>query len=244
MKTSARRLGEEVVEPSSAVVFEHLMLGDIAYDIQQGDALKLHEIVHPRPYTLAIVDIPYGFSRSGCLHEDNVAWGVEEVTKLVQSFKVVTTAKLWRIIILHSIDQYVAVKTVLMAECNGGIQSCVWTKDNVKNVVGARLNNNFECFAIGFFSEDGSGTGLAAALALGRPCVAIELDARQSVVLRSRVLKLTDDLTRENEIKGVGDDGDDEEEDIEDCRDGGATEDVDGDSTPDPETGTAGVFSQ
>ncbi|CAM6107087.1 unnamed protein product [Calypogeia fissa] len=34
VKTSARRLGEEVVEPSSAVVFEHPMLGDIAYDIQ------------------------------------------------------------------------------------------------------------------------------------------------------------------------------------------------------------------
>ncbi|CAM6107089.1 unnamed protein product [Calypogeia fissa] len=136
------------------------------------------------------------------------------------------------------------MKTVLMAECNGGIQSCVWTKDNVKNVGGARLNSNFECFTIGFFFEDGSGTRLAAALALGRPCVAIELDARQSVVLRSRVLKLIDDLTGENEIKGEGDDGDDKEEDIEDHGDGGATKGVDGDNTPVPEIGTAGVFSQ
>lgn len=182
----------------------------------------------------------------------------------------------------------------------------------MKNAGGARLNNNFECFTIGFFCEDGkrsmehfnfgpeecrnnvvtfsgvtvklkhhgdnkvvniyqkprrlldwmvnhfshvgdwvldlcsgSGTGLAAALALGRPCVAIEIDPRQSAVLRSRVLKLTDDLTGESEIKGVsGDASDDEEEDIEDGRDGGATEGVDGDNTSVLETGTAGVFTQ
>ncbi|CAM6086852.1 unnamed protein product [Calypogeia fissa] len=48
MKTSAARLGEEIIEPTTAIVFEHPVFGDIAYDIQQGDALKLHEIVHPR----------------------------------------------------------------------------------------------------------------------------------------------------------------------------------------------------
>ncbi|CAM6129466.1 unnamed protein product [Calypogeia fissa] len=270
MKTSALRLGEIVPETISAVVFEHPVLGDIPFDIQQGDALKLHELVRPRPYTLVLADIPYEFSRSGCLHEDNVAWGVEEVTKLVQSFKVVTIAKLWRVIILHNIDQYDAVKIVLNAKCNGGLQSCVWIKDNVKNARGARLKSNFECFTIGFFSQDGkrsmehfnfgpdecrnnvvtffgvttklkhhgdnkviniyqkprrlldwmvnhfshvgdwvldlcsgSGTGLAASLSLSKPCVVVELDARQSAVLRSRVLKLTDDLTRERERSGV-----------------------------------------
>ncbi len=126
MKSSPMCLGETVLETVSAVLFEHPVLGDIPYDIQQGDALRLHELVRPRPYTLVLADIPYGFAKSGCLHEDNVAWGAEEVTKLVQSFKVVTTAKLWRIIILHSIDQYDVVKRVLNAECNGGIQSCVW----------------------------------------------------------------------------------------------------------------------
>ncbi|CAM6104491.1 unnamed protein product [Calypogeia fissa] len=87
-----------------------------------------------------------------------------------------------------------------------------------------------------------SGSGLVVALALRRPCVAIDLDAGQSAVLRSRVLKLTDDLTRESEIRGVGDGvGDDEEEDIEDGGDGGATDGVDGDNTSVPETDTAGT---
>jgi hypothetical protein len=176
------------------------------------------------------------------------------------------------------------------------------TKDNVKNAGGARLNSNFECFTIGFFSKDGkrsmehfnfgpeecknnvvtfpgvtiklkhhgdnkvvniyqkprklldwminhfshvgdwvldlcsgSGTGLASALALGRPCVAVEKDGRQTLVLRSRVLKLVDDLMGEGEIKGnTGDASDDEEEDIEDRGDGGATEGVDGDNTSVP----------
>ncbi|CAM6101212.1 unnamed protein product [Calypogeia fissa] len=73
MRTSAKRLGEKITENISAVVLEHPVYGDIAYDIQDGDALKLHEIVHPRPYTLALADIPYGFARSGCLHGDNIA---------------------------------------------------------------------------------------------------------------------------------------------------------------------------
>lgn len=83
-------------------------------------------MVPSRAYTLALVDIPYGFALAGCLHEDIVGWGIQEITKMVQSFKVATNAKLWRIIIHHSIDQYDVVKTVLKAECNGGFQNCVW----------------------------------------------------------------------------------------------------------------------
>ncbi|CAM6108143.1 unnamed protein product [Calypogeia fissa] len=104
METSARRLGEEVIETSSVlVVFEYPMFGDIAYDIQHGDSLKLHEIVRPRPYTLALADIPMGFL--GMDVSIKTMWlGV--LKKLPNcAVKVVATAKLWRIIILHSIDQ-------------------------------------------------------------------------------------------------------------------------------------------
>ena len=134
-------------------------------------------------------------------------------------------------------------------------------KENVKNAGGARLNNNFECFTIGFHSADGvrsldhfnfradesrnnvvifpavvsklkhsgdskavnvyqkprdllnwmvshfsvpgdwvmdlcsgSGTGLVSSLSLGRHCVAVEVDARQSDVLKGRVLSLDEYL--------------------------------------------------
>lgn len=61
----------------------------------------------------------------------------------------------------------------------------------------------------------GSGTGLASSLALGRHCVAIEIDKRQSSVLRGRVLNLVDDLVGEGETKGVMDDEEILEEDTD-----------------------------
>lgn len=44
----------------------------------------------------------------------------------------------------------------------------------------------------------GSGTGLASCLALGRHCVAMEIDERQSYVLKGRILNLGDNI-EENE---------------------------------------------
>lgn len=53
----------------------------------------------------------------------------------------------------------------------------------------------------------GSGTGLASALALGRHCVAVEIDARQASVLKGRVLQLDVNLAGDNnEDLGQGDD--------------------------------------
>lgn len=123
MKTSSRQTQEGELHPNA---FEHPEFGDVHYDIFTHDAQRLHEVVPCRAYTLALADIPYGFALPGCLHEDNIGWGLDEITKMVQSFKVATNAKLWRIIIHHSLDQYEAIKAVLKAECNGGSQNCVW----------------------------------------------------------------------------------------------------------------------
>ena len=106
--------------------YEHPRFGDILYEIHGKDAKMLHEYCPKRDYTLVLADIPYGFNITGCLHDDSVAWGETELSLMVRAFKVVTTARLWRIIIVHSIDQYAAVKTVLEAECNGGTQNCIW----------------------------------------------------------------------------------------------------------------------
>jgi hypothetical protein len=123
MKSSSKQTQGSELCPNA---FEHPEFGDVHYDILTHDVQILHEKLPARAYTLALADIPYGFAVSGCLHDDNVAWGVEEISKMVQSFKVASIAKLWRIIIHHSIDQYEAVKTVLKAECNGGFQNCMW----------------------------------------------------------------------------------------------------------------------
>lgn len=106
--------------------FEHPTHGDILYEVHSKDARVLHEYLPKRDYTLVVADIPYGFDLPGCLHDDSVAWGQPEIASMVRAFKVVTIAKLWRVIIIHSIEQYAAVKAVLEAECNGGIQSGAW----------------------------------------------------------------------------------------------------------------------
>lgn len=55
----------------------------------------------------------------------------------------------------------------------------------------------------------GSGTGLASALALGRNCVSVEIDARQASVLKGRVLHLDVNLAGDNSDDLLH--GDDEE---------------------------------
>ena len=106
--------------------FEHPKFGDILYEIHCKDARLLHDYIPKRDYSLVLADIPYGFNIPGCLHDDTVAWGHAEVASMVRAFKVVTTARLWRIILVHSLDQFGPVKSVLEQECNGGMQACVW----------------------------------------------------------------------------------------------------------------------
>lgn len=50
----------------------------------------------------------------------------------------------------------------------------------------------------------GSGTGLVSALSLGRHCVAVEQDARQSDVLKGRVLTLDEYLEGEGDVAQEG----------------------------------------
>lgn len=123
MKSSTRQTLEDDLHPNAV---EHLEFGDVYYDIFNHDAQVVHKVVPMRPYTLALANIPYGFGMVGCLLEDAIPWGMNEITKMVQSFKIVTNGKLWRIIVHHSLDQYEAIKILLKTECNGGFQNCVW----------------------------------------------------------------------------------------------------------------------
>lgn len=126
MKLANNALSDAIPDALRCIVFEHPDHGDVFYEIHNQDALKLHDFVAKRAYTLAIADIPYGMGLPSCLHEDTVPWLENEIKTLVQSFKIVTTARLWRIVIMHSIDQVHVVNKVLRELCNGGIQSCSW----------------------------------------------------------------------------------------------------------------------
>jgi hypothetical protein len=116
----------EVPDALKCLVFEHPFHGDVYYEIHQKDAKLLHEFVCKRPYTLALVDIPYGFNLPECLHEDSVPWGATDLSAMIQSFKIVTTARIWRIVVMHSCQQLGMVDAVLKQECNAGLQTCCW----------------------------------------------------------------------------------------------------------------------
>ncbi len=94
MKNSIRPalLGSE--EDILTVAFEHPIHGDVGYEIILGDVSQVHSLVQIRSYTLGLIDIPYGFDRPRCLHDDEKGWGKEEISKFLQSFKHCTTAKL------------------------------------------------------------------------------------------------------------------------------------------------------
>src|SRR5450759_2694410 len=81
--------------------FEHPTHGDILYEIHAKDAKVPHEYMPKQDYNLVLADIPYGFDVPGCLHDDSVAWGQGKIANMLRAFKVVTTARLWRVIIIH-----------------------------------------------------------------------------------------------------------------------------------------------
>ena len=117
---------DEIPDQLKCLTFEHPDHGDTFYEIYEKDALKLHDFVTKRPYSLLLADIPYGFNHATCLHEDSVPWSAVHIQALLQSFKIVTTSRLWRVIIIHSVQQAGEVHQALAKECNGGVQSCSW----------------------------------------------------------------------------------------------------------------------
>lgn len=108
------------------LTFEHNTLGPVYYSLMNKDVLELHHYVQKKDYTLCVIDIPYGFDMAQCLHNDKVQWGTSQHKAVLQAFKVVSTARLWRIVVHHSMDQYTDVAKVLTEECSGGIQNCMW----------------------------------------------------------------------------------------------------------------------
>ncbi|CAM6090811.1 unnamed protein product [Calypogeia fissa] len=138
--------------------FQYPELGPILYEYFQKDATKLHEYVVKRPYSLAVADIP---SAIGALAGDVLtkSWGVDHITSMVQSFKVTCSSRIWRFVIIHTLDQRDAVLKVFSSECNGGVEECIWYKPNVQSHGPMDLSSNFQMMTIGFHKVGACGNG-------------------------------------------------------------------------------------
>lgn len=126
MVMSSEKVSQVEEADRNCSIFEHPKFGDIMYQTFTKDVRELHDYMPRRPYTLILADIPYGFDMAGCLHNDKVCWGESELGTMIRAAKVVTNARAWRVIIIHSTPQIPVVKKVLEQECNSGIQECIW----------------------------------------------------------------------------------------------------------------------
>ncbi len=123
------------------------------YEIIKGDARALEMLVKPRPYTLCLMDIPYGFAKGNCEHNDDTPFTKPELVQVIKKFKEVTTAPIWRIVIIHSDSQASWVREVLEEE-NCSVVPGIWYKKNCFNSGGPRLNFQYEPWTIGLGGKD------------------------------------------------------------------------------------------
>jgi hypothetical protein len=125
------------------------------YTVAVGDVRMLDEILKPQEYTLAVADIPYGFNAPGSEFDDT-PFEEQDILDMVNSFKKVTTASMWRFVIIHSLQQAHAVMQSLSKVCNAGIEAGIWEKPNINGCpAGNRLAWGFENWTIGYFSTTG-----------------------------------------------------------------------------------------
>jgi hypothetical protein len=107
------------------VCFEHPRFENIKYHIFNKDVRNLPEYMRTRDYTMILADIPYRLQTKGYEHDD-VVWGEQELGDMMQAAKFVTTAKEFRFIIIHSVEQYYIVKKVLDKKTNARYSNGCW----------------------------------------------------------------------------------------------------------------------
>ena len=127
--------------------------GDVFdYTVGVGDVRMLRDILSPQHYSLAVVDIPYGFNAPGS-EFNNVPFLEQDIVDMVRSFAQVTTSTIWRFVIIHSLQQVNCVMAALGKVCNAGIEAGIWEKPNINGCpAGNRLAWGFENWTIGYFS--------------------------------------------------------------------------------------------
>ena len=121
VKKRRERLPDRVDDLASQFTFTHPDHGTLSYDVCNGDAKDLLNVttLKRRPYTLLIADIPFGFDMCKT-HDDKYAWQKHDVLEMLRGFKEITSAPTWRVIIMHSFNQWPMVIEALQEECNAG----------------------------------------------------------------------------------------------------------------------------
>jgi hypothetical protein len=116
----------------------------------------LDKVLDKQNYTLAIADIPYGFSARGS-ENDDVPFDCADNTDMVESFKRTMSAPLWRFVIIHPLQQTDSILKTLGTACNAGVEAGIWMKPNISAFSpGNRLAWGFKNWAIGYQSPDGT----------------------------------------------------------------------------------------
>jgi hypothetical protein len=125
MLNKSKELSQQESIDKDLVHFKNSRFGNIKYHIFNKDVRNLPEYMPRRDYTLILADIPYGLQTKGCEHDD-VAWGEQQLGDMVRAAKFITTAKEFRFIIIHSVEQYYIVRNALDKETNVGYSNGCW----------------------------------------------------------------------------------------------------------------------
>jgi hypothetical protein len=125
-----------------------------SYFLHTGDVRMLDGFLLPRSYTLAVADIPYGFNAPGAEYDDQFM--EQDILDMVTRFSNVTTSKIWRFVIIHSLQQTNVVMSCLEKVCNCGVEAGIWEKTNINQYPsGPRLAWAFENWTVGYYCESG-----------------------------------------------------------------------------------------
>jgi hypothetical protein len=119
MLNKSEELSQHESIDKDLVHFNNPRFGNIKYHIFNKDVRNLPEYMPRRDYTLILADIPYALQTKEYEHDD-VALGEQELGDMVQAAKFVTTAKEFRFIIIHNVEQYYIMRNVLDKETNAG----------------------------------------------------------------------------------------------------------------------------
>jgi hypothetical protein len=125
MLNKSEKLSQQKSINKDLVHFKHPRFGNIKYHIFNKDVRNLPQYMLRRDYTLILADIPYGLQTKGCKHDD-LAWGEQELGNMVRAAKFMTTAKDFRFIIIHNVEQYYIVRKVLDKDTNAGYNNRCW----------------------------------------------------------------------------------------------------------------------
>ena len=97
---------------------------ELYYNVYSCDVVEMIHMFPKEEYRLLIADIPHGFRMAGSSYDEKPLW-FKQLEKMVKDFAELTTTGLWRIVIIHSMDQGYFVAQALRSRCHG-VENLAW----------------------------------------------------------------------------------------------------------------------